>query len=298
MTRKRGEMSKEFLCKILNEAYGSGIREVGFYTTGEPLLAKNLVFAIKLAKEIGYEYVYITSNGALATMDRIVPVIEAGLDSLKFSINAGDRESYKFVHGVDDFDKVINNLKKIHEYRKQNNLSFNIYVSFVITRFTMSQVDKFKDEVGKYCDEIVFINVANQGGLNSEISEYLSVSDNDLSIKSSCKDLPCSLPFNSVTVSYEGFLTSCCVDFQNYLVIADLNKVSLQEAWHSESFQKFRKKHLEKNVEGSICHNCVTNARSCFSPLNPEFATLIDFEKIYDDNDVKSRIEKYLEAKK
>ena len=46
----------------------------------------------------------MTSNGALATPEKIRAVIDAGLDSIKFSINAPERKMYAFIHGKDDFD--------------------------------------------------------------------------------------------------------------------------------------------------------------------------------------------------
>ena len=52
MTRSRKEIDPSFLERILKEAYELGSREVGFYTTGEPLLNKNLEKYISLAKQI------------------------------------------------------------------------------------------------------------------------------------------------------------------------------------------------------------------------------------------------------
>jgi hypothetical protein len=39
---------------------------------------------------------------------------------------------------------------------------------------------------------------------------------------------PCPYPFNSVVVTAEGLLTACCMDFENMLAYADLNKISLK----------------------------------------------------------------------
>lgn len=41
---------------------------------------------IAKAKEIGYTYVYLTSNGSLATPTKMRAVIDAGLDSLRFPL--------------------------------------------------------------------------------------------------------------------------------------------------------------------------------------------------------------------
>ena len=59
----------------------------------------------------------------------------------------------------------------------------------------------------------------------------------------------CMVPFNRLHVTCEGFLTACCVDYQNYLTVADLNLVSVKEAWSSKEFVELRKKHLSGNLK-------------------------------------------------
>ncbi|MBT5122957.1 MAG: radical SAM protein, partial [Euryarchaeota archaeon] len=117
--KKKRNIDHEFAQKVLLEAYELGARRVGLYGTGEPLLNSHLADYTAHAKKLGYEYCYIDTNGALATTDRIIPVIQAGIDSIKFSINAGYRETYKEIHGRDDFETVITNLKLLWEYRNR-----------------------------------------------------------------------------------------------------------------------------------------------------------------------------------
>ena len=110
MKRRVGKMAPEMVESVLRQAYELGAREVGMYATGEPFIVPELPEYIRLAKEIGYTYVYLTSNGSLATPERIRAVVDAGVDSVKFSINAPERKLYEFIHGYDDFDKVYGHL--------------------------------------------------------------------------------------------------------------------------------------------------------------------------------------------
>jgi molybdenum cofactor biosynthesis enzyme MoaA len=107
-----GDINPVFLRRILQEAYDMGVRRVGLYTIGEMFLCNDIVTHIKNAKEIGYEYIYSDTNGALASEQKIEAVIVAGLDSIKFSINAGTAETYKKIHGHDAFGTVLKNLKR------------------------------------------------------------------------------------------------------------------------------------------------------------------------------------------
>jgi molybdenum cofactor biosynthesis enzyme MoaA len=80
-------MSNEKAFDILSQAYKLGVREVGFYLVSEPFMAKNLEACVAYAKQTGYEYIYLTTNGAMATKDRMERLLLNGLDSIKFSIN-------------------------------------------------------------------------------------------------------------------------------------------------------------------------------------------------------------------
>jgi molybdenum cofactor biosynthesis enzyme MoaA len=144
MKNKFGEIDVDFLKRILQEAYGMGLRRVGLYTIGEMFLCKKLVTHIENAKQIGYEYIYSDTNGLLATRENLMGVIMAGLNSIKFSINAGTRETYKLVHGHDTFDKVIENLKICYKLKQEVNQKLRIMVSYVVTKQNENEIDKLK----------------------------------------------------------------------------------------------------------------------------------------------------------
>ncbi|MDD5681325.1 MAG: radical SAM/SPASM domain-containing protein [Candidatus Omnitrophica bacterium] len=263
-TRKKGNINPKLLESILKEAYELGAREVGFYATGEPLLFKNIEQYIKLAKETGYDYIYITTNGALASPDKVKSLISAGLNSIKFSINAATRETYKLIHGKDDFDRVIENLKQARIFRDRNNMKFNIGVSCVLTDMSYGEKGHAVDTIGKIADDIVFVTAGNQGGYMNNESKSHAV-----------RNTPCSMLFNRFHVSHEGYFTLCCVDYQNYLAVSDLNYTSLKDAWASKIAVDMRNKHLSSNIEGTLCYNCLMGKNSAMKPLVSKYSTVL-----------------------
>lgn len=267
MTRPAGHIDEALLFRVLREAFDLGTREVGFYTTGEPFASHGLARYVAEAKRLGYAYVYITTNGALATPERARAMMDAGLDSIKFSINAGTRESYERIHGHDDFERVLRNLAAVSEYRKTLGRPFKIYVSCVLTRQTEGEQASLKALAGPLADDVLFFNAGNQGGLMFEVNEYLTVAGADLRRKP-----PCPMLFNRFHITHEGYLSACCVDYQNYLVVADLNISSLRNAWHNETFVELRRKHLDNALERTLCHNCIYNEGRPVQPLTPQCA--------------------------
>lgn len=263
-TRKKGDINSALLTSVLKEAYKLGTKEVGFYMTGEPLLFKGIERYIKLAKETGYEYIYITTNGVLASYEKIKSLVSAGLDSIKFSINAATKETYKLIHGKDDFDKVLENLKQTRDFRDRNNIRLKIGVSYVLTDANYREKQYALDTFGKMADDMVFDKVKNHGGYQ----------DNE-SASQVAQKTPCSMLFNRFHVSFEGYFTLCCIDYQNYLAVSDLNHASLAEAWASKLAVDMRVKHLSSDIKGTLCYNCISGKNNRIEPLMPKFATLL-----------------------
>lgn len=236
-------------------------------------------------------YIYITTNGALLTKERAEAIVEAGIDSIKFSINAANRRDYVLMHGKDEFDAVIENLMYLYSLKKNNKKTFAIYISYIITRYTETEKDKFKKKYSKYVDDIVFYDCLNVAGcMTKEVTKFLSISNKAKEKKS---DDICPMIFNNLYITYEGYLTMCCSDFQNYLVIADLKKDRLVDSWNNKYAQQLRRKHLDHNLEGTICNNCIKNCISKVQPLREEYATIVDVQNWDKSNEIISRIQNW-----
>ncbi|MBU1125202.1 MAG: SPASM domain-containing protein, partial [Candidatus Omnitrophica bacterium] len=197
-----------------------------------------------------------------------------GLDSIKFSVNGGTAEPYRKVHGVDAFTKVIGNIKWFSRYRAQKGLQFKIYVSMVPTSITPGEFQILKDILSGYVDEVDCRSCSNQGGnmLDNNNTENI---DKDNLLGSMRKDQclgKCPDLFFRCTVTPQGYLSACVVDYRNYLVVADLRKTYIKDAWHNETYVNLRKRHNAGDIGGLICHNCINNCVEETKPLLPEFA--------------------------
>jgi len=261
-TRKPGFIDESLLMSVLGDAYRLGTREVGFYTTGETLTAMSRVFVdahIYYAKHIlGYDYVYISTNGSLMSPGVVTRLVDAGIDSIKLSINAATRETYRLIHGVDQFDRVMDNLLYLAHLPS---VPVKTGVSFILTDENRHERELAEDTIGMMVDDIVFWEEGIQGGYR--------VPDRN---PQKTNTAPCPMVFNRFHVTYEGYFTLCCVDYQNYLAVADLDKVSLETAWNSDLAVDMRKRHLSKDLTGTMCHRCITGEGD-IKPLVSEYAT-------------------------
>ena len=268
---------KSFVLKGVSE----GLEEVGLYSTGEPFMTKNLHQFVKIGKEAGLKRVYITTNGSLAKLSKVQESLKVGLDSIKFSINAGSKETYKIIHGQDDFDKVIKNLKDIYYYKNKNNIKLQLLCSFVFTDLTKKEMASFKKEYQKYFDEeIRFVKAINQGGHTKERTEILinkidnnTNNTNNLSLEKNVK--PCGMVWDRLHLTSEGNLTACCVDYENNLVYKKFSeKEKMIDQFNSEKIANLREKHLNNDLKNTICYNCIYNENSKYNKIDNMIETV------------------------
>ena len=263
----------DYLCrKIIEDAFLAGARELCLSMTGEPLINKRLEEYIFFAKKIGYNYVFFNTNGYLCDKSRAISLIDSGVDSIKFSINA-DKKSYELIHGVDGYDIVIDNLRNIFEYRNKVCSSCRIYVSYVAVRQTIQEAELLKNKVSNICDEVLIMNANNRAGSISELDKDLFLGLDEYAFK-----YPCSQPFNNAYVTAEGYMIICCQDFENYTVVSDLNKEDIVSAWNNEAFTSFRKRYLNGDFKGILCENCLCNCNNKVEPFDRAFAGYIESE--------------------
>jgi len=255
--RKVGDIDKKFLYRILKEAKSLGVEEIGMFLLGESFLVKELPEYIKYAKEeVGIEYVFITINGSLCTPDNLKAVIAAGLDSLKFSINAGNRERYKEMHGVDYFDQVVENIKWLHDYKEENNIKLKTCVSSIFMKEYEDELTDFREMIEDYVDDFYYLPLYNQAG-HIGGKEYTKIVGNPGRLGNLVPPVPCWVLFNAAKITWDGKLTACAFDHTQDFEIADLHRINLIGAWHDKKFAALRKCHLNNTVADSICAKCL-----------------------------------------
>lgn len=263
---KIGNIDDALCRKIMEDAYKEGAREICFSSTGEPLLNPRLPEYISFAKKLGYEYTFFNTNGFLMDEAFAIKIIESGVDSVKFSINAAAK-SYKLIHGGGSYGQVIENLKIFDRVRKGKGSCCHLYVSYVATKYTIDEAEIVERDTREYSDEFMFMKANNRGGSADEVDKELYAGVDEYTYI-----FPCSQIFNNVYVTSEGYMVACCQDFDNQMVLEDLHEISVGEAWNGKYFTEFRSRFLKKEFKGLMCENCLLNQHNKVEALRPEYA--------------------------
>ncbi len=278
----------ELFYRITREAKELGITDIGLYMTAEPLMnPKVYEYTRFLKKELQFPYVYTSTNGVLLTPENLVKLVDAGIDSIKFSVSAATAETFKKHHGLDAFNQVLNNIKFANQYRKENNLDYKLFMFSILTRYNEHERDAIFDLYSPYLDEIVFSNVMSSPSVIG-VEKYLSVIESKPTIVKDIngKTLPCMQLFERIVVNEDGFLCACCHETRSNLTkLEDLNKMSLKDAVYGDKMLALRKRHLEKDVEGIYCMNCINGTNHAIKPLDPDYVGEPFVPEVFDISD-------------
>jgi hypothetical protein len=120
--RARSDMPWERYARLARELRALGVEQLGVFYLGESFVCDWLAEAIRYAKrECGYPYVFLTTNGRLATAARVRECIAAGLDSLKFAVNCSGPEQLHEVARVepDEFHAIVCNIQDARRVRDE-----------------------------------------------------------------------------------------------------------------------------------------------------------------------------------
>lgn len=256
-----GEMDRKFYSRIIREMREAGVEELGVFYIGESFTCHWLPDAIAEAKQAGFPYVFLTTNGAACNEHNLRAVMEAGLDSLKFSINFYGADQLSEVAQVSgrNFTKAISAVQAARRIRDENGFGTKIYASSIA--FDGEQGEKMRavvDAVRPYVDEHYWLPLFPMDGASSA-SGMKPSAGNPGRLGAMRDPLPCWAVATEGHVTKDGLLSACCfgAGIDGDLIMGDLNQYGFMEAWNSPKFQQLRQAHLNKDVRGTACESCV-----------------------------------------
>ena len=108
------DMSWELFTRIVDQV--PGVARAVLHGVGEPM--RDLPRMIRYLKERG-TYVLFNTNGTLLRPPKFQELIETGLDELRVSLDAADRETYRAVRGKDVFGRIVRDMGKLTQYQAE-----------------------------------------------------------------------------------------------------------------------------------------------------------------------------------
>jgi MoaA/NifB/PqqE/SkfB family radical SAM enzyme len=252
--------------RITREMRDAGVQEIGVFYLGESFMnPRLLVDCISyLKRDIGMPYVFLTSNASMSFPEAVEECMKAGLDSLKWSVNAADEDQFEKIMGVSGrlFRHALDNIAAAWEVRRRGSYKTGLYASSI--RYDGEQLVRMEELLEKrvrpYVDRHYWLPLYSMGAFATQRENelgYRPTAGNQGRIGALREPLPCWSAFTEGHVTADGKLSACCFDATANWTMGDLTRQSFMEAWHSSRFVALRAAHLRRDVTGTVCEKCV-----------------------------------------
>lgn len=262
--RPKGDMDKDFFRRVTREMREAGVEELGLFFLGESFVCDWLEEACDYAKnEVGYPYVFLTTNGSMADPYRVRDLMKAGLDSLKFSLNYADAKQFTEIARVNSryWDEILRNIDMARWIRDRGGFDCGLFGSYIA--YDGEQGERMKalvDRVSPYLDEVYALPLYSQADLTGQDNAgkgWDVRAGNPGRAENMRQPVPCWSVFTEARITFDGRLAACCFDHRGEFEMGDLNVTPFAEAWSSDKFQELRSAHLKKDLSGTPCEACV-----------------------------------------
>ncbi|MDA0050232.1 SPASM domain-containing protein [Brachyspira hyodysenteriae] len=238
--------------------FKNNIKVLRLYKIGEPLVNKNIAKMIRYAKDSGkVNFIDMTTNASLLNEKLSLELVESGLNKINISIEGVNSSQYKKYANVDiNYDQFVENIKFLHKNKGDLEITIKIPSNYITEEDKKLFFETFSD----YCDRIFIENLTSVWSnfdINSSSNVLKNIEDKTqygLEVKNK---KVCTYLFYSIVINSTGTVSPCCSDWQEKMIIGNVNNQTVREIWNSEKLKELRIQHLTGHRDKNpICVNC------------------------------------------
>lgn len=265
--RKKGFISLDLYREVISQLKDIGVPRITLHTVGEPLLHKNIVELVRIAKTNGI-LVGFSTNGQALTKELASELIKAGLDGISFSGDGGTKQTYERLRKGGSFERLVENIHTIKKLRDEiGEITEDWYygrmkrpkigITCVYTDLIKYEIPKYIEVFAPLVDFFKFVPVENQGGQISDFAMFFPHWKGIHVPRWRFMRRPCDLFWSTLFVTWNGEVTPCCIDFDGKRIVGDINKEPLEKIWQADNMNYLRNRHIMNRMEETAdCAKC------------------------------------------
>ncbi len=220
--RKPVVMSESTWRKIIDDTRGLGITYRPFLQN-EALIDKRLPEIIRYIKEDPTARAEINTNGSLLDEKRGAALIEAGIDLVRFSIDAFSRETFAACRVGLDYDRVVENTSRFIEAAARTRGRVVTEVRMIDMESTKHEQRAFVEYWGARADRALIVPLYHWPW--------------DEGVEMIRK--PCLKMREEMFFYTDGRAVLCCWDIAGRAVIGDVTRESVLDIWNGETRRSY-----------------------------------------------------------
>ncbi|MDY4415592.1 radical SAM protein [Selenomonas sp.] len=264
MKRMKGFMTDEVADALAENVQKYHIPAVRFIRWGEPTLHPHYLDILEKVKQAG-ALIHINTNGSLLDEAQIERLLDMHLDSIKFSFQGADEGTYNEMREGGDYQHLLGTIRRFHAMRGDRDYPF-IQISTTLTGETAEQVESFQQDVGAYCDYYnigyTMLNHLDVDAMHIDDAEKEKI--RKLQEHERCQHTyraVCAEAFDKLSVNWNGDVTLCCSDYDNFMIVGNILDHDIREIYNSRATKGYREA-IARHEYGkiaccSICYDII-----------------------------------------
>jgi MoaA/NifB/PqqE/SkfB family radical SAM enzyme/SAM-dependent methyltransferase len=239
-------MPVDFAFKILDQAKDWSPQPTFAPTySGEPFVYPHLHNVLKYAKKLNYS-ISITTNGLALNEQESRFLVNSGIDTLVFSVDAFNEETYSLLQPPGSLSKVKENIIRFLEMRGSSQKPL-VGVHYVMEARNKHE---FKDYLNFWGKKVDFVSTAIHqdqfAACQCSLPLWFSLGQRQA----------CWSAWNNIYIRWNGDISFCGFDIESKSSKLNAHTRSLLDIWNSEEFWRWREAQLTNDRSILYCKAC------------------------------------------
>jgi radical SAM protein with 4Fe4S-binding SPASM domain len=238
-----GHMSLELFKKIIDQLVGN-VEAVTLASRGEPTLNPKFSQMIDYAND-KFLALKLNTNASMLNEKLIHRLLSSNIQTIVFSIDSKDKESYEAIRVNGKFDNIIKKLELFNKIREKNYKREDKIVRISGVKINDKQdINEMKKKWGDIADIVAFTNyVPWESSYENEINNIIE---------------PCTEFWSRMFIWHDGKVNPCDFDYKSKLSKWNVKEDSIKNIWNSDEYNHLRYCHLN-NLRSELepCRRCI-----------------------------------------
>jgi radical SAM protein with 4Fe4S-binding SPASM domain len=261
--RPKGLMDFALFTKIIDDLkiFNGQITYISLHKDGEPLLNKKIGEMIAYAKAAKVaSSIEVTSNASLLTHEMATLLLDAGLDTIRVSVEHVSDQGYKnLVRTYSKYQQIVDNVANLYSERNRRKHKLRILVKILDVGLSGEEKEKFRRDFNPISDVARVENI--MGWSHSEKKDFtlgLNPSVGMDGVTPLKKErIVCPEPFKMLAINFNGSVSPCCDDWAHGLLVGNATTTPVGDIWNGRELSRVRQLHLSgRRGELPTCASC------------------------------------------
>jgi radical SAM protein with 4Fe4S-binding SPASM domain len=193
--------------------------------------------------------VALTTNGSMLTGEKARRLMERGMRSIEFSVDAASKEVYEKIRLGLNWERTLGNIEECLEIRDRYHYDTKVMVSVIEQPENEEAIQDILSFWEQRVDKVLIRKMLSFKGIVKRAKKYEEYMT---------EDAPCPFLWERVVIDPLGDVRGCVSDVNGEFRIGNVMEASLEEIWHAELIEEYREKHLSGRMkECPLCKDCV-----------------------------------------